>query len=169
MKILFLILLFYFLFSFSLQKTEVITKEQQEQQKEQEEKQTYLQEQVYLQKQVQKEERKQIQAIEQKKYEIRIMEVTAYAPLDSNAVEGVCFSGDPSVTASGAPVIIGETAAAGNIFPFGTKLYIEEFGWRTVTDRGGMVSDRQLDVAVATQKEALEWGRRNVRVKIPLQ
>ncbi|MDI6743257.1 MAG: hypothetical protein QMD11_11035, partial [Smithella sp.] len=27
--------------------------------------------------------------------------VTAYAPLDPNAIEGFCYSGDPNVTASG--------------------------------------------------------------------
>lgn len=37
--------------------------------------------------------------------EVKEFRVTAYAPLDPNAIEGVCYSGDPNVTASGAPPV----------------------------------------------------------------
>ncbi len=98
------------------------------------------------------------------KWGVDIFEITAYAPLDPRAIEGVCFSGDPSVTASGAKVIVGDTVAAGRRFPFGTRLYIEGFGWRTVTDRGGRITDRHIDIAVGSREEAFQIGRRQVRV-----
>ncbi len=54
-------------------------------------------------------------------------EVTAYAPLDLNAIEGMCYSGDPTITASGAKVIPGITVANGE-FPFGTRVWIDSYG-----------------------------------------
>ncbi len=95
------------------------------------------------------------------------MEITAYAPLDPQAVEGVCFSGDPRVTASGRRTTPGITIAAPRSIPFGTWLHIDGIGWRRVDDRGGKIRGNRLDLCVQTQKEALRWGRRRVRVHIP--
>lgn len=95
------------------------------------------------------------------------MEVTAYAPLDPQAVEGVCYSGDPRVTASGRRTQPGITVAAPKHLPFGTWIHIQDLGWRRVDDRGGKIRGNRLDLCVQTQKEALRWGRRRVRVHIP--
>ena len=94
------------------------------------------------------------------------MEITAYAPLDPGAVEGMCFLGDPNLTASGNPLIPGLTIAAGPGIPFGTRVWIESIGIREVHDRGGMITDSHIDVAVWTRKEAFEIGRSNRRVII---
>lgn len=93
-------------------------------------------------------------------------EVTAYAPLDPNAMPGMCYSGDPNVTASGAPPVPYVTAAAGPSVPFGSRVYIEGLGWRTVNDRGGRIGDRQLDVVVESNREARLFGRQMLRVII---
>jgi 3D (Asp-Asp-Asp) domain-containing protein len=97
-------------------------------------------------------------------WEVELWESTAYAPLDSRAVEGMCYSGDPRITASGVEVVPGVTAAAGPGVPFGTRVYIPGFGFRVVQDRGGQIGPGQIDVAVGTQDEALAWGRRAVKV-----
>ncbi|MDI6740759.1 MAG: 3D domain-containing protein [Candidatus Edwardsbacteria bacterium] len=89
--------------------------------------------------------------------------VTAYAPLDPAAVEGMCYSGDPNVTASGLPPIPGETVAAGPGIPFGSRVWIEGLGIRTVNDRGGRITDNHLDVVFATRKDALSFGRQNLK------
>ncbi|PHS34917.1 MAG: hypothetical protein COA82_06720 [Alkaliphilus sp.] len=86
-------------------------------------------------------------------------EVTAYAPMDEGAIEGMCFEGDPTITASGEKVEIGTTIAAGRKYPFGSRIWVEGFGIKTVHDRGGMISDRHIDVAVATRNEAFQIGR----------
>ena len=90
------------------------------------------------------------------------MVVTAYAPLDPQAVEGVCYSGDPAVTASGEAPVPGETVAAA--LPFGTLLYIEGIGLRRVNDRG--VGPGRIDVVTETRAQAFEIGRSRRRVII---
>lgn len=95
-----------------------------------------------------------------------VYEVTAYAPLDPNAKEGMCYEGDPRITASGEPVIPGVTVAAGKELPFGTELYIRGIGKRVVQDRGAAISRGRIDIAVKTQAEAIRFGRRHMLVKI---
>ena len=98
--------------------------------------------------------------------EIREVTVTAYAPLDPNAIEGMCYQGDPEITASGEKVTPGVTVAAGPDIPFGTRVYIEGIGWRIVQDRGGKVGNNALDIAVLTKEEALSIGKSNKLVII---
>lgn len=95
-----------------------------------------------------------------------VHEATAYAPLDPNAKEGMCYEGDPRITASGAPVVPGVTVAAGKESPFGTELYIKGIGKRIVQDRGAAISRGRIDIAVKTQAEAIRFGRRHVLVKM---
>jgi 3D (Asp-Asp-Asp) domain-containing protein len=95
-----------------------------------------------------------------------VYEATAYAPLDPKAKEGMCYEGDPRITASGAPVVPGITVAAGKELPFGTELYIKGIGKRIVQDRGGAIGRGQIDIAMNTQAEAFQFGRRYVLVKI---
>jgi len=89
--------------------------------------------------------------------------VTNYAPLDPNAVEGMCHDGNPYVTASGSRTTIGRTVAADPSVPFGTKVWVEGYGWRVVEDRGGAIRDGnergdRLDVAIGSRSTALARG-----------
>lgn len=93
-------------------------------------------------------------------------EITAYAPLDDGAIEGMCYSGDPTITASGQKVVPNWTVAAGPNIPFNTLLWIEGIGLRKVNDRGGKITDNHIDVAVNTRQEAFNIGRSNRRVII---
>jgi len=95
-----------------------------------------------------------------------VYEATAYAPLDPNAKEGMCYEGDPRITASGEPAVPGVTVAAGKELPFGTELYIHGIGKRVVQDRGAAISRGRIDIVVETQAEAIRFGRRPVLVKI---
>lgn len=62
-----------------------------------------------------------------------------------------CCGKVDGVTASGAVATVGRTCAC-NAFPFGTVLYIEGIGYRTVEDRGGM-SGGGIDVLCASHAE----------------
>lgn len=97
-------------------------------------------------------------------WEVEIWESTAYAPLDSRAIPGMCYSGNPQITTSGAEVIPYVTAAAGPGVEFGTKVYVAGDGARVVQDRGGRIGNRNIDLAMKTHEEALAWGRRRVLV-----
>ncbi len=99
------------------------------------------------------------------------VEATFYAPMDPGAVEGMCYEGDPSVTASGHPVIIGETIAAPRDIPFGTRIWLEGFGWRTVHDRGSAITYNddgliRVDIAIDSRDEAYGRGREILRAYI---
>ena len=94
------------------------------------------------------------------------MKITGYAPLDPKAVKGMCYSGNPNVTASGRKTMPGVTIAAGRDLPFGTNVYIPELGWRVVEDRGGAIKSNVLDVCFHTRKEAFEWGVRTCKVYV---
>ena len=98
------------------------------------------------------------------KWNVAVFEITAYAPLDPRAVKGMCYSGDPRVTASGARTTPGVTIAAGPLMPFGTKVYIQGHGWREVQDRGGMIGNNNIDIAVDTLEEAYRIGRQKAVV-----
>lgn len=86
----------------------------------------------------------------------RMMTITAYS------VEQF-----PGTTASGlrTPGQVGAIAAHGNGragdpgLPFGTRIWIDGFGSRTVQDRGGGLNSSHVDVLVQTTREALQIGR----------
>jgi len=95
--------------------------------------------------------------------------VTAYAPLDTAAVRGMCYSGDPHITASGMRTDTKRTVAAPKDIPFGSWLLIEGVGWKRVDDRGGRIRGKRIDICLPTRREALRWGRRKVRVMFVIE
>ncbi len=89
---------------------------------------------------------------------------TGYAPLDPKAKKGMCYQGDPKITASGRPTQPNISIAAPKDIPFGTWMWIEGIGLRRVDDRGKAIKGNKIDICFHTKKEALQWGRRKVRV-----
>ncbi len=95
------------------------------------------------------------------------VEITGYAPLDPKAQAGMCYSGDPRITASGSVVRDGIVAA--NFLPFGTEIRIPRF----FGDKVFVVKDRmdprytnRIDVLFFTQQEALEFGLRSAYIEV---
>ncbi|HDP35543.1 MAG TPA: hypothetical protein ENN29_10590 [Candidatus Hydrogenedentes bacterium] len=71
------------------------------------------------------------------------------------------------VTASGTKAKPGTIAADTNYYPFGTVMYVPGYGYGRVEDRGGAIKGPdKIDVFFKKRKDALEWGRRRVRVRI---
>lgn len=95
-------------------------------------------------------------------------EISAYASLDPKAEEGECFSGDPSITASGEKVRRGIVAA--NFLPFGTKIRIPEyFGNEIFVVKDRMASSYgwgNIDIWMRDQEDAMEFGRVITKVEI---
>lgn len=84
----------------------------------------------------------------------------------SNAESTGKSAGHPAygVTASGARVQEGVTAACPPSMPFGTRVHIEGFGTRVCQDRGSAITSGKLDVYVGSVSQARSLGRKNLKV-----
>lgn len=61
----------------------------------------------------------------------------------------------------------GTIAADTHYYPFGTEMYVPGYGWGIVEDRGGAIKGpNRIDLYFHSHSEALEWGKRKVRVRI---
>jgi len=93
------------------------------------------------------------------------MRVTAYCPCPK-----CCEKYSDGVTASGHKIRKGDFfVAADRKYPFGTEMIIPGYNNGEVVkvlDRGGAIDGDQLDVFFGSHQEALEWGVRNIDVKI---
>jgi 3D (Asp-Asp-Asp) domain-containing protein len=71
------------------------------------------------------------------------------------------------ITASGTRARPGTIAADTKYYPFGTVIYVPGYGYGRVEDRGSAIKgpDR-LDVFFKSRKKALQWGRRQLRVRV---
>ena len=61
----------------------------------------------------------------------------------------------------------GTIAADTSYYSFGTRMFIPGYGWGVVVDRGGAIKGpTRIDLYFESHQQALNWGRRNVEVKI---
>ena len=61
----------------------------------------------------------------------------------------------------------GTIAADTKYYPFGTRMLVPGYGWGVVSDRGGAIKGRdRIDLYFDSHQDALNWGRRKVKVKI---
>ena len=70
------------------------------------------------------------------------------------------------ITATGTRADWGTIAADTRYYPFGTIMYIPDYGWGRVEDVGGAIKNHHIDLFFPSHKEALEWGRKNRTVKV---
>jgi 3D (Asp-Asp-Asp) domain-containing protein len=71
------------------------------------------------------------------------------------------------ITASGARAHSGTIAADRRYYPFGTIMYIPGYGYGRVEDTGGAIQGpTRIDLFYGSHRQALEWGRQRVPVKI---
>ena len=72
-------------------------------------------------------------------------------------------------TASGRMARRGTIAADTGLYPFGTVVYIEGYGYGRVEDRGGAIKGNHIDLYFNSHSRAIEWGRQTKRVKVWMQ
>ncbi|TDL30435.1 DUF348 domain-containing protein [Jeotgalibacillus sp. S-D1] len=53
-----------------------------------------------------------------------------------------------------------------SVIPLGTKVHVEGYGYAVAGDTGGAIKGNKIDVFVSSQEEALQWGNRQVKIKI---
>ena len=70
------------------------------------------------------------------------------------------------ITASGTKARRGTIAADTRVYPLGTVMYIEGYGYGKVEDRGGGIKGQHVDLFFRTHDQALEWGRKTLEVKV---
>ena len=52
------------------------------------------------------------------------------------------------------------------VIKLGTKVYVEGYGYAIAADKGSSIKGNKIDILVSSNKAALKWGRRTVKVKI---
>ncbi|WP_337617511.1 3D domain-containing protein [Acidaminococcus timonensis] len=85
------------------------------------------------------------------------METTGYSPQDP---------GVTGITYSGLPMRRGVVAVDPVLIPLGTRMYIMGYGEGYACDIGSAIKGNKIDLAFDNRGQALEWGRRRVRVYI---
>lgn len=95
-----------------------------------------------------------------------LYEVTAYTLREQETNKGPDHP-EYGITASGAKAKENHTIACPQSMPFGTEIYIPFFDQVFVCeDRDGAITEGKLDVYMADLADALEFGRRELKVRI---
>ncbi len=53
-----------------------------------------------------------------------------------------------------------------SVIPLGSKVYVEGYGVATAADTGGSIKGNRIDVFIASKQDAINWGSKEVKVKI---
>lgn len=53
-----------------------------------------------------------------------------------------------------------------NVIPLGTKVWVEGYGYAIAGDTGGAIKGNKIDVFIPSREQAMQWGRRTVKIKI---
>ncbi|EIM07243.1 3D domain-containing protein [Planococcus antarcticus DSM 14505] len=53
-----------------------------------------------------------------------------------------------------------------SVIPLGSKVWVEGYGEAIAGDVGGAIKGNRIDVFIPTQSEALEFGRKNITIKV---
>jgi 3D (Asp-Asp-Asp) domain-containing protein len=70
------------------------------------------------------------------------------------------------ITASGVRASHGTIAADTDLYPFGSIMYVEGYGYGVVQDRGGDIKGEHIDLFFHSHREAVEWGKQSIEVKV---
>lgn len=70
------------------------------------------------------------------------------------------------ITKSGLPVDAGIVATDPAVIPLGSVVWVEGYGYAYCADTGGKIKGKRIDVYMASETEALKWGRRQVEVRV---
>lgn len=89
------------------------------------------------------------------------VEATAYTA-NCTGCSGVTANGTDLRANPDAKVI----AVDPSVIPLGTKVWVEGYGEAIAADTGGAIKGNRIDLFIANENEANEWGRRTVTIKI---
>lgn len=52
------------------------------------------------------------------------------------------------------------------VIKLGSKVYVPGYGYAIAGDTGGAIKGNKIDVFIPSQKAALQWGRKNIKIQI---
>jgi 3D (Asp-Asp-Asp) domain-containing protein len=98
-------------------------------------------------------------------YKEYVMEATAYTngPESTGKAPGHPLYG---ITATGLHTDIGAVAVDPAVIPLGSAVWVEGYGYAVAVDVGGAIRGMRIDVFMHDVGQALEWGRRQVKVRM---
>jgi 3D (Asp-Asp-Asp) domain-containing protein len=70
------------------------------------------------------------------------------------------------ITATGVHAGYGVVAVDHDVIPLGSRLYIEGYGYALAGDTGSRIKGLRIDLGYDTKRQAIQFGRRPVRVYI---
>jgi len=69
-------------------------------------------------------------------------------------------------TSRGTPTRVGAVAVDPRIIPLGSRIYIPGYGWGTALDTGGAIKGNSIDIWMPTYSQCMQWGVRNITIKV---
>lgn len=92
-----------------------------------------------------------------------VLEVSAYNPSDPRQCSGTGLAYD------GRPAIPGKTIAVDpDYIPLGSKIHVPGYGTFIAHDTGSYIKGNRVDLALATNKECWELGRRDIKCEVEI-
>ncbi|WP_077391402.1 3D domain-containing protein [Mobilibacterium timonense] len=76
------------------------------------------------------------------------------------------YAGENAHGSTGGLCKYGTCAVDPSVIPYGTKLYIEGYGFAVANDCGGAVKGNVVDLYMRSTAECISWGRRHVKVYV---
>jgi 3D (Asp-Asp-Asp) domain-containing protein len=71
-----------------------------------------------------------------------------------------------SITSTGQKVRVGGIAVDPSVISYGSRVYVEGYGYATAIDCGGAIKGNRIDVFFETDKECRKWGVKKVKIYI---
>ena len=81
-------------------------------------------------------------------------------------MEATAYTWTGQRTASGTWPAVGTVATDTEVIPLGTKIWVEGYGEAVALDTGGAVKGNIIDIYLPTEDQCLQWGRRQVEVRV---
>lgn len=80
--------------------------------------------------------------------------------------EATAYTWTGNRTATGTWPSRGTVAVDPRVIPLGTELHIEGYGPAVAADTGGAIQGQKIDLYMDSEHECLQWGRRQVEVRV---
>lgn len=74
-----------------------------------------------------------------------------------------CING---MTSRGVTTRRGVIAVDPRVIPYGSKIYVPNYGWGTALDTGGSIKGNTIDLWMPTRSQCMQWGTRTIKIKV---